>query len=188
MLRAKHVEYHGWKNDSGQAEKRFQDKSDSRSASEVTVFRQIQEVTVKLEMSGKAGNEVPGFREEVGNRLRELEGHFENRAAAAKSAGVSKSTFQDWVHGKRDPSFEGLARFAAAVGASLDWIAGLDTRRASQPPRGEQSTSDDTVPPLSVDAEIVEVAERELRRNEGERKINWITPGGRHAVFAKLIE
>jgi len=139
-------------------------------------------------MSGEAGSEVPGFREEVGNRLRELERNFENRAAAAKAAGVSKSTFQDWVHGKRDPSFEGLARFVVAVGASLDWIAGLDTRRASQPARGEQAPSDDTVPPLAVDAEIVEVAERELRRNERERKINWITTGGRHAVFAKLIE
>lgn len=60
----------------------------------------------------------------IGDRLREVERtHFRNRAEAAKAAGVAKSTFQNWVEGKSDPSFSGLARLAEEADFSLDWLA-----------------------------------------------------------------
>lgn len=65
----------------------------------------------------------PSFRDEVGKRLREVEKRFRNRDEAAKAAGVAKSTFQRWVEGKADPSFEGLAKLALATDISLDWLA-----------------------------------------------------------------
>ena len=37
--------------------------------------------------------------------------------------GVAKSSFQRWVEGRSDPSFEGLSRLAEATGTSLDWLA-----------------------------------------------------------------
>lgn len=43
--------------------------------------------------------------------------------AAATAAGVAKSTFQNWVEGKADPSFEGMVRFARETKVSVDWIA-----------------------------------------------------------------
>jgi transcriptional regulator with XRE-family HTH domain len=65
----------------------------------------------------------------VGQRLRELESRFRNRAQAAEVAGVSKSTFQNWVDGRSDPSFEGLFRLSKLTEVSLDWIAGTSDRR-----------------------------------------------------------
>jgi transcriptional regulator with XRE-family HTH domain len=70
-----------------------------------------------------AGSTAPSFRAQVGSRLRALEKKFANRAAAAKAAGVAKSTLQSWVEGKADPSFEGLTRLAAAAGVSIEWLA-----------------------------------------------------------------
>lgn len=63
------------------------------------------------------------FRLAVGARLREVERKFPNRAAAAQSAGVARSTLQAWIEGKSAASFEGLARLAAAKNISLDWLA-----------------------------------------------------------------
>lgn len=77
----------------------------------------------KQEHSDKAGTAVPGFRAEVGTRLRELENRFKNRAAAAEAAGVAKSTLQNWIEGKSDPSFEGLVKLANAAGVSVEWLA-----------------------------------------------------------------
>ncbi len=70
-----------------------------------------------------AVSSVDGFRAELSTRIREIEKRFANRAEAAKAAGVAKSSFQRWVEGKADPSFEGLSQFAAAAGVSLDWLA-----------------------------------------------------------------
>ena len=85
---------------------------------------------------------VHRFRDELSNRLREAEARFPNRAAAAAAAGVAKSTFQSWVEGKRDPSFEGLAQFAATTGVSLDWIA--HGRTSSAAPNDNGSTDFDS--------------------------------------------
>lgn len=86
----------------------------------------------KLEHSDKEGTAVPGFRAEVGTRLRELETRFKNRAAAAKAAGVAKSTLQNWIEGKSDPSFEGLVKLANAAGVSVEWLAtGAGTAKPS---------------------------------------------------------
>ena len=71
----------------------------------------------------KPKNELNSFLADVGNRLREAEAHFKNRARAAETAGVSKSTFQRWENGESDPSFSGLAKIAAETGVSLDWLA-----------------------------------------------------------------
>lgn len=86
----------------------------------------------KQERSDKAGTAVPGFRSEVGTRLRELENRFKNRAAAAEAAGVAKSTLQNWIEGKSDPSFEGLVKLANAAGVSVEWLAtGSETVKPS---------------------------------------------------------
>lgn len=66
---------------------------------------------------------VDSFRDELKTRLRQVERRFKNRAEAANAAGVAKSSFQRWVEGKSDPSFEGLSRLAEAAGISLDWLA-----------------------------------------------------------------
>lgn len=84
-----------------------------------------------------AGSTAQSFRSQVGNRLRALEKKFSNRAAAAKAAGVAKSTLQSWVEGKADPSFEGLTRLAAAAGVSMEWLANGTTAGARRPERQE---------------------------------------------------
>ena len=93
-------------------------------------------------------NSVHSFRGELSNRLRQAEARFPNRAAAAAAAGVATSTFQSWVEGKRDPSFEGLARFAAATGVSLDWIA--HGRTSSAAPNDSGSTAFVGIPRFDV--------------------------------------
>ncbi|WP_316978006.1 LexA family transcriptional regulator [Shumkonia mesophila] len=77
----------------------------------------------KSEATFEVGSRVPSFRSEVGSRLREVEKSFKNRATVAAVCGVSKSTFQNWVEGRADPSFEGLSRLSAETGISLDWLA-----------------------------------------------------------------
>lgn len=77
----------------------------------------------KKEPHEKAGTGVPSFRSEVGTRLREVENRFKNRAEAAAAAGVAKSTLQNWIEGKADPSFEGLVKLAEASGVSIEWLA-----------------------------------------------------------------
>lgn len=77
--------------------------------------------TPKKEESAK--NPVPSFRHGVGIRLREAEKRFKNRADAAKAAGVAKSTLQNWIEGKTDPSFEGIVRLAQAANISVAWLA-----------------------------------------------------------------
>ena len=91
---------------------------------------------MKSELGSKHGTSVPSFREKVGTRLRELEKRFKNRESAAKAAGVAKSTLQNWIEGNTDPSFEGLARLTAAVGASLDELA------TGRPPTGTSAVED----------------------------------------------
>ena len=87
----------------------------------------------KREENADLGSLPPTFRAEVGMRLRELEKRFTNREAAALAAGVAKSTFQRWVEGKSDASFEGLARLAKETGVSLDWLAyGVSQTPSSQ--------------------------------------------------------
>lgn len=63
------------------------------------------------------------FLKKAGKRIRELEKRFKNRQAAAEAVGRSRSTFQDWGNGERDPSFVGMARLAQATNTSLDEIA-----------------------------------------------------------------
>jgi len=63
------------------------------------------------------------FLEETGKRIRELEKKFQNRQAAADAVGCSKSTFQDWGNGARDPSFKAMARLSLVTNTSLDEIA-----------------------------------------------------------------
>lgn len=63
------------------------------------------------------------FRSDLGSRLRELEKRFSNRETAAKAAGVAKSTLQNWIEGKSDPSFLGLVRLCQAAGEDLNWLA-----------------------------------------------------------------
>lgn len=66
--------------------------------------------------------EVLVYRKEVGNRLREVEKRFANRAEAARSAGVAKSTLQNWIEGKTDPSFLGIVRLAQAADVDVAWL------------------------------------------------------------------
>lgn len=82
-----------------------------------------QLIMAKSELPDEEGTAVPGFREELGTRLRKLESGFANREEAARAAGVAKSTLQRWIEGKSDPSFEGLVRLAAAAGVSVEWLA-----------------------------------------------------------------
>lgn len=72
------------------------------------------------------GEPDPGilaFRSNLGFRLRELEKRFQNRETAAKAAGVAKSTLQNWIEGKSDPSFLGLVKLCQAAGEDLNWLA-----------------------------------------------------------------
>ena len=62
-------------------------------------------------------------RPEVSRRLRDALRFFPNRTAAARAAGVGKSSLQRWLDGESDPSFEGLASLAETAGISLDWLA-----------------------------------------------------------------
>lgn len=77
----------------------------------------------KPELGKETGKMVPSFRVELGTRLREVEKRFKNRAEAARAAGVAKSTLQNWIEGKADPSFQGLAALAKAADISMDWLA-----------------------------------------------------------------
>jgi len=80
-------------------------------------------------------NDSPSFREQVGSRLRELEKRFANRSVAAEAAGVVKSTLQNWIEGRADPSFEGMARLARAAGVSVEWLAtGVEASGAGELP------------------------------------------------------
>lgn len=63
------------------------------------------------------------FLKNVGQRLRSLERHYNNRQAACDVAGCSKSTFATWVNGKTAPSFTAMARLAIDRNMSLDEIA-----------------------------------------------------------------
>jgi len=63
------------------------------------------------------------FLIEIGPRIRELEKEYKNRAEAAESIGVGKSTLQAWSDGQRDPSFRAMASFCQQMGRSLDWLA-----------------------------------------------------------------
>lgn len=92
----------------------------------------------------EAKAEVLSFRSEVGNRLRELEKEFDNREAAAKAAGVAKSTLQSWIEGKSDPSFMGLVRLCRATGRDINWIA------TGSPPREQTNQSTLIDSPLNL--------------------------------------
>jgi len=83
--------------------------------------------------------EVARFGLDVGGRLRKLEKRFPNRSEAAATAGVAKSTFQNWVEGKSDPSFAGLTKFASAVDVSLDWLATGEGPMHPESPKGGAS-------------------------------------------------
>lgn len=67
--------------------------------------------------------DMSNFREELGQRFREIERHYPNRATLAKSIGVGKSTLQSWIEGRSSPSFEALVRLAQVADVSLDWLA-----------------------------------------------------------------
>ena len=99
----------------------------------------------------KPKNELNSFLVDVGNRLREAEAHFKNRARAAETAGVSKSTFQRWENGESDPSFSGLARIAAETGVSLDWLAtGKGDMYGVKPPQNAAAQESDERAPTSI--------------------------------------
>ncbi len=103
------------------------------------------------------GTTVPTFSRELGTRLREIENRFKNREEAAAACGVAKSTFQRWVEGKSDPSFEGLSRLADATGISLDWLAkGV----------GESGLSEASVPTL-VDDSFVRIPRYNVEASAG---------------------
>ncbi|MBP5857253.1 helix-turn-helix transcriptional regulator [Marivibrio halodurans] len=76
-----------------------------------------------MESGSKDGKDVPGFREDLGKRIRLVEQKFKNREEAARVAGVAKSTLANWIAGLADPSFASLARLAKATDTSLDWLA-----------------------------------------------------------------
>lgn len=76
--------------------------------------------------SGKAGflqDQQVSFRLELGERVRWLLDEFENRAEAARIAGVTPEHLAAYIGGRAKPPFELLARLAKAKGVSLDWIA-----------------------------------------------------------------
>ncbi|QPC44597.1 helix-turn-helix domain-containing protein [Kaustia mangrovi] len=108
---------------------------------------------------------VPSFRTEVGNRLRELEKRFKNRAEAASAAGVAKSTLQSWIEGKADPSFEGLSRLAAKTGTSLDWLAGRNLGDIG----GEESSPSSST--SGIQAEVFKEVSRAVARVHKEEGI-----------------
>lgn len=122
----------------------------------------------------------PGFRAEVGSRLGELEKQFPNRAAAAKAAGVAKSTFQDWVHGKRDPSFEGLVRFAQATGVSLEWIAyGKDAEKINTSAATDSNVSTDF--DADILRQVVLAVEEELQNRNKQ-----VSPEGKALLIQEI--
>ena len=91
---------------------------------------------------------VPSFRKELGTRLREVENRFKNRAEAAKAAGVAKSTLQNWIEGKADPSFQGLAALAKAANVSMDWLA----------TGGQPDTTDSEATAQEIDGKLMGLA------------------------------
>lgn len=95
------------------------------------------------------------FRKDVGKRISLVADTFSRRADAAKAAGVSLSTLQAWVHGRSDPSCEGLTRLAAATDTNLNWLlAGVGARTLPSPKPGQASIGPEAS--LSSDGEAVE--------------------------------
>lgn len=74
-------------------------------------------------MSNQKFRELPSFQGDLARRLRELEKQFQNRAEAAKAAGVVAKTYQSWVDGRSVPSVKAMAHLAKATNTPLDWIA-----------------------------------------------------------------
>jgi len=74
-------------------------------------------------MSRHAFTELPSFQNDLARRLRVLEQQFNNRAEAAKAAGVVTKTYQSWVDGRSVPSIKAMAHLAKATNTPLDWIA-----------------------------------------------------------------
>lgn len=118
-----------------------------------------------MENNNQRGTRHPNFRIEIGNRLRKIEKRFHNRAEAAAAAGVAKSTLQNWIEGKRGPSFEGLANLARETGVSLDWLAtGEGEMWTDQTP---------SVPEEPLDEALLNLVVEELERFREERGVRW---------------
>lgn len=137
-----------------------------------------------MEREKKHGNQFPGFKAEVGKRIRELEKRFTNRAEAAAVAGVAKSTLQNWGDGQSDPSFEGLARLAAHTKTSLDWIAtGAEADNTNRQLKEDQE--DLSLTHVSIDCsllqDVVEILEERLQK---ERR--YLTPAKKARLISEV--
>lgn len=68
------------------------------------------------------------FKAALGRKIRAVEELYANRSEAAAAAGVSKSTLQNWIEGRTDPTLIGLARLCEGVQVSLDaFVSGIST-------------------------------------------------------------
>jgi phage repressor protein C with HTH and peptisase S24 domain len=105
-----------------------------------------------MQLGNEHETEVSGFRSGVGNRLREVEKRFANREAAARAAGVAKSTLQSWIEGKSDPSFIGLVRLSQATDCDLNWLAtGEGNMRAGQSGTTDAAPLDEKMLAAAID-------------------------------------
>ncbi|HXC54607.1 MAG TPA: LexA family transcriptional regulator [Rhizomicrobium sp.] len=69
------------------------------------------------------GDATPGFRSDLGERLRWLLNLFESRSEAGAIANVTPEHLPSYISGRTKPRFEAIVRLAAAKNVSLDWLA-----------------------------------------------------------------
>ncbi len=77
----------------------------------------------KSEPEGQAGTSVPASLAELGTRLAQVVKFYQSRKSAADAAEISVDQLLAYERGKNEPKFSVLARLAAPVGVSLDWLA-----------------------------------------------------------------
>jgi transcriptional regulator with XRE-family HTH domain len=63
------------------------------------------------------------------DRLRTLRGELK-QAEFARKVGIAQNTYSRYESGERVPDIEVLARLAARLGVSADWLLGLDSEDA----------------------------------------------------------
>jgi len=80
--------------------------------------------SAKLDTGRELGHLRPGSAAELGQRIREVVGLFENRPAAARVAGVSKGQMTRYVTGETSKvPLEPLLQLCEAKGVRIEWLA-----------------------------------------------------------------
>ena len=90
--------------------------------------------TIKSEQHTTADSSIPILEDQMRTRIAAIVDLYPTKAAAKDAAGVSALSLRRYINGEQAPSIYTMARLAAGVGASLDWLAfGSGRMRQSEP-------------------------------------------------------